>query len=170
AAVAAAGEVPEQPGVHGPEGEFARFGPLPRPVDVVEDPLDLGPGEVGRERQADVLAQAVRTLVAGQFVDDVFGPRVLPDDRVVDRLAGLAVPDHGGLALVGDPDRGDVAGLGVGARHRPADHLARTPPDLGRVVLDPAGFRRDLLVLALVDLLDPPVLVEQDQPARRGPL
>ena len=44
------------------------------------------------------------------------GARVLPDDRVVDRLAGLAVPDHGRLALVGDADRRDVARLGVGAR------------------------------------------------------
>ena len=37
------------------------------------------------------------------------GAPVLPDDRVGDRLAGRAIPDDGGLALVGDADRGDVA-------------------------------------------------------------
>ena len=30
--------------------------------------------------------------------------------RVVDRLAGLAIPDDGGLALVGDADGGEVLG------------------------------------------------------------
>src|SRR6201999_1426024 len=103
----------------------------------------------------DVLAQPVGPLVARQLVDDVFGPRVLPDDRVVDRLAGLEGPDPPRLALSGDPDRADGARLGVGLRHRPADHLAGPPPDLFRVVLDPARPRRDLLVLTLVDGLDP---------------
>jgi hypothetical protein len=37
------------------------------------------------------------------------GAAVLPDDGVVDRLAGAAVPQHRGLALVGDADGGDVA-------------------------------------------------------------
>ena len=40
---------------------------------------------------------------------EVGGAAVLPDDGVVDRAAGVAVPDHDGLALVGDADAGDVA-------------------------------------------------------------
>ena len=39
------------------------------------------------------------------------GAAILPDDGVVDGLAGGAVPDDGGFALVGDADGGDVAGL-----------------------------------------------------------
>ena len=38
------------------------------------------------------------------------GAGVLPDDRVVQRPAGAAVPDERGLALVGDADGGEVAG------------------------------------------------------------
>jgi hypothetical protein len=38
------------------------------------------------------------------------GASVLPDDRVMDGTARLAVPDDGGLALVRDPDRVDVEG------------------------------------------------------------
>ena len=41
---------------------------------------------------------------------DVGGAAVLPDDGAVHGLAGGAVPHHGGLALVGDADRGDVLG------------------------------------------------------------
>jgi hypothetical protein len=42
------------------------------------------------------------------------GAGVLPDDRVVDRLAGELVPHHGGLALVGDADGGDLMAVDVG--------------------------------------------------------
>ena len=43
-----------------------------------------------------------------QLRADVGGAAVLPDDGAVHGLPGGAVPDHGGLALVGDADRGDV--------------------------------------------------------------
>src|SRR5205085_6357094 len=131
------------------EGQLAVLGPLPRALDVVEYPRDLRPREVGRERQADVRPQTVDALVARELAHQRAGAGVLPDDRVVDRLAGLAVPHDRRLALVGDADRGDVAGLAVGRRHRTADDLARAPPHLLRVVLDPTGARCDLLVLAL---------------------
>ena len=46
--------------------------------------------------------------VALHLVAEAGGAAVLPDDGVADRLAGLAVPDDGGFALVGDADGGDV--------------------------------------------------------------
>ena len=55
-AVGATGEVPDQPGVHVAEGQVTRLGPIARAVDVVEDPADLRPREVGRQRQADLLS------------------------------------------------------------------------------------------------------------------
>ena len=42
---------------------------------------------------------------AAQLVAARGGAPVLPDERVVDRLAGRRVPGDHGLALVGDPDR-----------------------------------------------------------------
>ena len=57
--------------------------------------------------------------VAGQLGDELVGAGVLPDDGVVHRLAGAAVPQHGGLALVGDADRGQV-GRGRGRPARSA--------------------------------------------------
>ena len=81
---------------------------------------------------------------------ELVGARVLPDDRVVDRLAGRAVPDDCRLALVGDAQRGDVARRRRPVE-RPSDHLLRALPDLHRVVLDPARLGIDLLVLLLVE-------------------
>jgi hypothetical protein len=62
AAVRAAREVPQQPGVHGAEEQLARLGPLARAVDVVEDPPHLRPREVGGQRQAAAVAEAVLAL------------------------------------------------------------------------------------------------------------
>ena len=57
-----------------------------------------------------------------QPLAEVGGAAVLPDDRVVDRLAGLAVPDDRRLALVGDADRGDRRR--AAARARPSASTA----------------------------------------------
>ena len=89
---------------------------------------------------------AISRFVAGraQRARRIGGAAVLPDDGVVDRLAGRAVPDHGGLALVGDADAGDIAR--PRRRPWPAPRARSRPrrPDLLRVVLDPAGRRINL--------------------------
>ena len=73
---------------------------------------------------------------------DVGGAAVLPDDGVVDRLAGLAIPDDGGLALVGDADRGDVL-ASAPAFFSALRQTATRRPDLLRLVLDPARGREN---------------------------
>jgi hypothetical protein len=84
--------------------------------------------------------------MAGVFksLADVGGAAILPDDGIVDRPAGAAVPDHHGFPLIGDADCRDV-GRGQAAI---ADRLARGRedggPDLLRVVLDPARPGVDL--------------------------
>ena len=104
AAVRPAGEVPQQPAVGVAEDGVALLGRLAHPVDVVEDPLDLAAGEVGGRRQAGLAADDVAVAVAFEGAGDAVGAGVLPDDGVVVRPAGAPVPDHGGLALVGDAD------------------------------------------------------------------
>ena len=42
----AAGQVPDQPAIHGAKGKLAALGPRPRALHVVENPLDLGRGEI----------------------------------------------------------------------------------------------------------------------------
>ena len=80
------------------------------------------------------------------------------------------VPGDDGLALVGDPDRVEVGALdpGVGDRLRgdPPRHL----PDLGRVVLDPAGAREVLLELAVGAAGDPALAVEDEAGGAGRPL
>src|SRR3546814_2669028 len=55
----AAGQPPQQEAVDGAEGELATLGALPCARHVVEQPGDLGAGEVGVEQQAGALAHHV---------------------------------------------------------------------------------------------------------------
>ena len=65
-------------------------------------------GEVGVDEQAGLRLDRLAGAVGFEPLAEVRGAAILPDDRVVDRLAGLAVPDDGRFALVGDADGGDV--------------------------------------------------------------
>ena len=105
---------------------------------------DLGAGEVGVDHEAGAFADEGFVAVALQAIAEIRGAAVLPDDRVVDRLAGLAVPDDGGLALVGDADGGDV--VAADAERRPSASVATAicvRPDLarGRARPSPAAGR-----------------------------
>ncbi len=81
--------------------------------------------------------------------------------------AGAAIPDHRGLALVGDADGGDPGGAHAGSSERFARRRERIAPDILRVVLHPAGRRIMLLELTLRDGDVLRRVVEHDA-ARRG--
>ena len=90
-----------------------------------------------RRNRGRAAARCVRVtsgLVPGlaQRVADGGGAAVLPDDGVVDRPAGGAVPQHGGLALVGDADGGNVGGAAAGRRQGLAQGLDAVRPNLRR--------------------------------------
>ncbi len=170
AAVGPAGQVPDDPGVDVAEEQLAGFGARAGPLDVVQDPLDLGAREVGRQRQTHLGAEAVLTAVLSQGVADLVGAGVLPDDGVVDRLAGGLLPDDGGLPLVGHADGGDVRGACPGLLQAALDHVLRAGPDLHRIVLDPAGLGVNLFMLFLVDGDDLAAVVEDHEPGTGGTL
>ncbi len=170
-AVGPAGGVPQHPRVHVAENQVAGIGFLASSLDVVEDPLHLGSGEVGGQRQAGGrVISVLPTALPGKLVDDPVRPGVLPDDRVVHRLAGGAVPHDGGLALVGDTDCDDVLGDQVRLGQGCGADLTRVAPDLLGVVLDPAGPGEDLLVLALVDRDHIAGVIEDHAPGGGGSL
>src|SRR4029077_16032360 len=97
---------------------------------VVEDPGDLGTGEIGIEDQAGLGRDLVLVPGTPQFIATRGGAAVLPDDGVVDGLAAVAISYDRGLALVGDADAGQRLGVEFRFDERlPAD-LDRGRPDL----------------------------------------
>ncbi len=149
----AAGQVPDDPGVHGAEEDLAAFGArAAQALDVVEQPAGLRAGEAGRQRQARLAAEAVLADALRRAPAQAVGAGVLPDDRVVDRLTGVPVPQQRGLALVGDADRLDVGGGDAAFSMAPATtswtfvqiswRRARPSPASGRSARAPSGRRR----------------------------
>ena len=91
-------------------------------VVLAEEPLELRRREVRIRDEAGALADQL----GGQLRAALGGAAVLPDDRVVHRHAGRAVPEERRLALVRDPDRAS-APRRAPAR-RPRARSARSPP------------------------------------------
>src|SRR5690606_1142693 len=70
AAIGPTGEVPQNPGVGGPEQEVTCFCFRASSIDVLKDPRDLGSGEVRCQWQSDDVLEAIDAFVAGKPVDD----------------------------------------------------------------------------------------------------
>src|SRR5207247_9313957 len=146
-------------------------GPGPGPPGVLPHAGDVGeaaPGLPARGvrggRQSDLPAEPVPAPVLGKVVADLGGPRVLAHDGVVDRLSRGLLPYHGGLALVRDAHRREIARLDLGLLQAPGDDILGALPDLHRFVLDQPGLRIDLLVLLLVDPDHLAAVVEDHEP------
>ena len=166
-----AGQLPHQPGVHRAEQQLTPPGLFPGPLHVVQNPLELGGGEVGVNQQTGVLPDVVRQrlVLLKPFAQGGSAP-ALPNDGVVDRTAGGFVPDNGGLPLVGDSNGGDLlrgdTGLGQGL----GQHGGLAGPDLHRVMFHPARLGVVLGKFPLSQADDILFPVKDNAPAARGAL
>src|SRR5437660_563882 len=95
---------------------------------------------------------------------EIGGASVLPDDGVVDRLPGLAIPDNRGLTLVGDANGSRVAGLRSGLSKGLERHRNLRRRDLLRIVFDPSGLRKYLIEFPLSYRAHRSLLIEQESP------
>ena len=154
-------QFPEQPAVDGPEGQFAAFGSFADAFDVVENPQQLGGGEIRVENQPGIVLHVICKARNGlEAIGIGRGPAALPNDGVVNRFAGLAVPHDGGFTLVGDPDGGNIFGSGVDFGHRFGTDGVLGGPDLHRIVFDPTRMRVDLREFVLCDTDNLTVVIE----------
>ena len=127
----AAGQVPQQPGVDRPEGHVWARDHATR----AQQPFELGAREVGVEHQAGGGPHEVEVSLFAQLVAARRGATVLPHDGRGQRRPGDAVPHHGRLALVGDPDGGHRLVQSCG---HPGQRGLHRVPDLDGVVFHPA--------------------------------
>ena len=128
----------------------------------VQNPLQLGAGKISIHQQAGFLANGLCHAAFAQRYASRFGAPILPDDGFVDRLAGLAVPDHGGFALVGNADGVYLLRADAGFGQHSARGSQLGAPDFQRVVLHPAGLRVILRQLLLRHGHDAALRIEHD--------
>src|SRR6185369_16792101 len=89
---------------------------------LIQDPADLERTEITRGWQAGSPAKEFdsESIAVSRHVLSHAG--VLPDDGVVNRNAGAAIPEHRGFALVRDADGGKIAGCQVAGSQRAGHH------------------------------------------------
>ena len=139
--------------------------------DVVEQPGDLGGGEVGIEHQPGLVGDGRSRARPRRSVAQASAVR--RSCQTIALWMGLPVArsqTNDSLALVGDADGGDVAGRDPGLGDRLARGRDGGGPDLLRVVLDPAGRRIDLAKFVLRGRDRRERGVEHDRARRRGAL
>src|SRR5260370_4481037 len=97
-------QIPQEESVDIPEEQLASRRLLPGARNIFKQPAQLQAAEVRAERQSGLRPEAALPALPCEARDIFRDPRVLPNNRIRNRLAGLALPDDGGLSLVGDAD------------------------------------------------------------------
>src|SRR2546428_2965602 len=120
----AAGELPDEPGVDRAAHELAGLGTLLRTSDLIEDPTDLGPGEVRVDHQAGALAHQLLVTVGAQSLADGRACPALPDNGGMARTGPPTPPHHRPLPLVRHSAPGDLSRI----PSRPGERVAPHPP------------------------------------------
>ena len=132
-------ELEQQPAVDGAEGQLAALGARARARNLVEQPGELGAGEVRVEQQAGAPRDLGFVAGGAQLLAGCGGAPVLPDDGRRHGFAGGAIPEHRGFALIGDADRGEVARREMRGWRNASAIVARCVCQISlRVVLHPA--------------------------------
>ena len=166
----AVGQLPQQPGVHGAEQQISALCFFPGAGYVVQNPLDLGGGEVGVQHQSGGFSYVVGKSPLTQLVAQGRGAAALPDDSVVYGLACGFVPDHRGLALIGDADGGDVRHVDAAGGNGLHHDAVLTGVDLHGIMLYPAALGVVLGEFLLRHGDDVLLVVEQNGAAAGGSL
>ena len=137
-------EFPDQVAVDG----ATQHPPLPeqrlRPRRVGEQPGEFTAREIGVEHQSCLALDGGLGALLPEPFAEIRGAPTLPDDSVIQGLAGLTIPEGGGFPLIGDTDGRNLIGLAVLALHHRADTFEDGGPDFFGVVFYPAGPRIDL--------------------------
>ena len=107
---------------------------------MVENPANLGGGEVGVDGQAGLLGEFRFQPASLQRIAEMSGAPALPDDSVADRLSGGALPDYCGFPLVRNAYGVNLARAYLSGFQQVVNGLDNGVENLVGVVLDPAGL------------------------------
>src|SRR4029079_11764809 len=140
---------PEEETVNGAKGEPALLGRRASAFQVVKEPANLACGKIRIEHQSRFFGNYALVTVLPKGVAALGGAPILPYDRIVNRFAAFAVPNHHGFTLVGDTDTANIAGRDFCLAHDRPDGFEDGSPDFLGVVLDFPRSRINLTQLFL---------------------
>jgi len=138
------GELPYQPAVDGAKAQIALLclGPCTR--HMIEQPLELGSRKIGISHQAGFFTNHFCSTTLPQAVAVVGGATVLPHNGMVQRLAGVPVPQHGRFPLVGNANARNVLQIDTRFQHGFSGYRQLGGPYFQGIMFYPAGLRKVL--------------------------
>ena len=104
----AASEHPNEPCVHRAKSKFACFGTSAGVRDRVEQIGDFAGREIRVEQKSCLGGDHLFMTCIFELAAKFSSAPVLPNQRPVDGLTCLAIPDDGGFTLIGDADTSDI--------------------------------------------------------------
>ena len=153
-------QFPDQPGLYCTKEQFSALGTFSCFRNVVENPADLCSGEISIKYKAGFLTELFCQSFFLQRIAEFSSTTTLPDDCVADRIAGIFIPYDRCLALVRDTDCSDVRRFCADDVHSLHSNSEHACPDLVRIVLNPARFRKMLCEFSLCDAADFPFFIK----------
>ncbi len=165
-----AGELPYQPAVHRAEAQLAGKGLFTRAGHVVQDPLDLGAGEIRIDDKTRLFPDLVHQALRLQLITEGRCTPVLPHNGIVHGNAGLGIPHDGGFSLVGNADGGEALAVDAQLGDGLGNDGGLGGPDFHRIVFHPARFREILGKLHLGHRADVALVVKDNGPGGTGAL
>src|SRR3569623_632680 len=157
----AAGETPEQITIDRAEQQFATHRPLTRTGHIVENPCDLGAGEIRVHEQSGFSGDQRLMPFRLQPGAAIGSAPNQPNNGAMDRLPARTIPHDHRLALDADADGREVARCDIALSHRLVAGRDRRRPDIFRLVLDPTRGRKMLLVFLLCARRDGEIAAKQ---------
>src|SRR6266700_7908053 len=130
-------QIPQKKSVDISEEQLASDCLLPRARNIFKQPAKLQAAEVRTQRQSGLRPEAVLPALAGEARDIFRNPRVLPNNCICKRPAGLALPKDGGLPLIGDAACREIRSAQAALLERVRNHFFRTSQDFQRIMLHP---------------------------------
>ena len=161
---------PDKPRINRTKQQFTTTRTLARAFHMVEDPLHFGAREVRVNHQTGVVTNVLFHAIAFEMLADLGGTTALPDNGVIDRLAGFFFPDNSGFTLVRNTDSCNLIGTDIGFRQHFYQRGALGGPDFHWVVFYPAWFWVDLLKFALRHANDIGIVIHYDRAGAGGAL
>ena len=156
------GQPPDQKAVNGAKTQLTSGGAITCTFDAIQNPAQFCGGEIGVEQQAGLRGDRLFMSASFQNAADICGASVLPDDGVMDRFAGGAVPDDGRFTLIGDTDGKWCCALFCCCGNHGTRHVQRGIPYRLGIMFDPSVLRKDLREFSALLRQNGAVLVKQN--------
>jgi hypothetical protein len=93
--------------------------------NIIQNPANLQATKVRRERKSSDLPEAIVAAIAREFRDCIFYTRVLPYERVIDRLARTSIPQDDCFALIRNAESRQVFRAQSALKHYCVDDFLR---------------------------------------------